>query len=210
INVVHNQLVLYTTDFDRAIRILNNPQIIDRRNLIVIDAVPRSLNALNLRLRAIFNIAIRHNPMFVGIFIDVELNNVVILSSHEYDVHNREFMDEVRNRINPNPIFEYGDLHNVHVKRQPPDNNPLINFPIIAGEDLYAIRITSDNRDVGGPVFSYYGPNIANDDDPGELYNVGLNGILTGAIGNIAFMTQYDKIKEESNLFLVSSTGELL
>ncbi|CAG8575270.1 18280_t:CDS:2, partial [Racocetra persica] len=213
INVVHNQLVFHTTDFANAIKILDNPQIIHRRHLIVIDAVPLPIGDMNSRLRAIFSIAIRHNPVFVGIFIDVELNNVVILSSHEYDVHNREFMDEVRNVIIPNPIFEYGNLHNVHVKRQPPENNPLINFPIIAGEgykDLYAIRIKSDNRDVGGPVFSYHGPNIANDDDPAELYNVRLNGILTGAIGNIAFMTQYKKIKEESNLFLVSSTGELL
>ncbi|CAG8471866.1 10274_t:CDS:2, partial [Racocetra fulgida] len=202
-------LALKVKDFDRAVRLLNNPQIIDRRHLIVIDAVPSSLNALNLRLRAVFNIALSHNPMYVGIFIDLGLNNVVILSSYEYDIQNREFMDEVRNQINPNPIFEYGDIHNVHVKRQPPDNNHLINFPIIAGEELYAIRITSDNRDVGGPVFSYFSPNDAGD-NPEEIFDVGLNGILTGAIGNIAFMTQYENINEESNLFLVNSAGELV
>ncbi|CAG8704634.1 2593_t:CDS:1, partial [Racocetra fulgida] len=123
--------ILYTTDFDRAVELLDNPDISDSKELIIIDRAHRPLNTLNSRIREIAKIAIRHNPMFVGIFIDVNLNDVVILSSHEYDIQNREFINEVRNSINPHPIFEYEDLHHVHVKRQP---HPLINFPIIAGE----------------------------------------------------------------------------
>ncbi|CAG8687878.1 28928_t:CDS:2, partial [Racocetra persica] len=81
-------------------------------------------------------------------------------------------------------------------------------FDAIDGyKDLYVIRITSDNRDVGGPVFSYYDSND-DDDDPAEIFNVGVNGILTGAIGNHAFMTQYGDIKEESDLFLVNAAGK--
>ncbi|CAG8778751.1 8510_t:CDS:1, partial [Racocetra fulgida] len=41
-------------------------------------------------------IALEHNPMFVTIFIDVTINNYVIVLFHGYENQNREFIQAIK------------------------------------------------------------------------------------------------------------------
>ncbi|CAG8668576.1 7527_t:CDS:2, partial [Racocetra fulgida] len=217
-----------------------------------------------------------HNPIFVGTFIDLELNDVIVTLYHEFDQQNAEYIEEVR-RLHvrfeyqhlPNPQNLLNEHSNLRImKRQPPpddsddDDIPMMVTPIIAGDgrcfrpdlnyyllpwnsevvrnnigkmtgmgrlereiDFAILKIpnnldfrlhreplnlnplpstANDNKDIGGPVFSYH-MNIIDGDL--RTSRSGLSSILTGGIGHFAFMTQLDKIRDEAKIYVVSSTG---
>ncbi|CAG8812407.1 5220_t:CDS:2, partial [Racocetra persica] len=77
INVVMNRITVYTIDESLKNELLVLPQY---RNIL---AVTRE-----------------HNPVFVGVYIDIERNNVVITL---YDGHNAEYIVDVRQF---DPIFD--------------------------------------------------------------------------------------------------------
>ncbi|CAG8668885.1 28530_t:CDS:2, partial [Racocetra persica] len=271
------------------------PRVAPIAHLIDVVGVHLSLNELKHKFTNILRVSKEHNPVFVGVYIDIERNNVVITLYDELNGHNAEYIVDVRRF---NPIFDRQNLHNHHqnlhnersnshiIKRQP----PLIHSLLVAGDGLlnlnnlnrhftcslgFLARTRPTNEDVfvtsglcfrpnqnyhllpwtshvehdvigrmtrmgrltreldfgilsidnpiyipmpsirhtesiynaqlpirGGPVFTY----LMNVND-GDLRTsrANLKGIITGGVGNFAFVTKLERIRAEANLSIVTS-----
>ncbi|CAG8642775.1 23172_t:CDS:1, partial [Gigaspora rosea] len=140
IRTIDNNVVFYTTYATAVNTILNLPAVIPIMDLLRFDV--RAQNNFNLaglkaRRDRVYELALEHNPVFVTIFLDIELNNVVVSLYHEYDDENRPFTDDVNQQFNNPPIvFEYKDL---------PDNEQLnANVSAIKRRDLQITMLAGD------------------------------------------------------------------
>ncbi|CAG8596371.1 17818_t:CDS:2 [Cetraspora pellucida] len=68
-----------------------------------------------------------------------------------------------------------------------PDIESVLLF--MENNNLYAIHTANDNGNIGDLYYLEY-----SDDGPSTLTHVRLEGILTGGIGNFAFMTTFAKL----------------
>ncbi|CAG8777944.1 2076_t:CDS:2, partial [Racocetra fulgida] len=57
-------------------------------------------------------------------------------------------------------------------------------------------------EDVGGPVYSHHMDIIGGDL---RTYRADLKGIITGGVGNFAFVTRLERIRAEANVDIVTS-----
>ncbi|CAG8691475.1 10876_t:CDS:1, partial [Ambispora leptoticha] len=69
---------------------------------------------------------------------------------------------------------------------------------------MYVIQAENDDRDVGGPVFTYHMDIISGDL---RTSRADLKGIITGGVGNFAFATRLERICAEANVDIVTSQG---
>ncbi|CAG8515856.1 10446_t:CDS:2, partial [Racocetra fulgida] len=173
INVVTNRITVYTTELNLRDELLALPQVEPIAHLIDVVEVRLSMNELIHKYRNILALAREHNPVYVGVYIDRERNNVVITLYDDHNIHNAEFIVDVREF---NPIYDRQNLHNHQ-------------------QNLH-------NEHVGGSVFSYH-MNI-NDGDL-RTSRADLKGIITGGVGNFAFITKLEKIRAEAHVDIVTS-----
>ncbi|CAG8454084.1 23355_t:CDS:2 [Gigaspora rosea] len=140
IRTTDNIVVFYTTNVTAVDTILNLPAVIPIKHLLSFNVSAQNhfnLADLKARRNRVYQIAFDNNPVLLTIFVDVELNNIVVSLYHENDNVNRKFIDEVNQIIqNPPIVFESKDLSN---NEQINSNasaimRRVIQIPLLAGD----------------------------------------------------------------------------
>ncbi|CAG8578807.1 14550_t:CDS:1 [Dentiscutata heterogama] len=130
IDLEKNLLIIYTLNFTKADIIKNSPQLRDYLNLTSFVPANNSLYTLNKSFNETRALATKLIPKSTALFIDIKLNEVVIILYHKHSKQNEEFVKKVKQY---NLILEYvEELVPTALQR-----NIVSTIPIMGGDGLY-------------------------------------------------------------------------
>ncbi|KAF0420286.1 S1 family peptidase [Gigaspora margarita] len=133
IDIEKNLVIIYTLDFTKTDIISNSLQLRDYLNLITFVPANNSLYTLRKSYNEILKLAESLILKSIVLFIDIKLNEIVIVLYNKYSDQNEEFLEIIKQYV---PTIEYID--EIAISTQPRRTVPRqITIPIMGGDGLY-------------------------------------------------------------------------
>ncbi|CAG8679657.1 14971_t:CDS:1 [Dentiscutata erythropus] len=130
IDLEKNLLIIYTLNFTKADIIKTSPQLSDYLNLTSFVPADNSLYTLKKSFNETRALAKKLIPKSTVLFIDIKLNDIVIILYHKHSGQNEEFVEKVKQY---NLTLEYVD----EIVSTAPHRNIVSTIPIMGGDGLY-------------------------------------------------------------------------